>query len=55
MKKLMAIMALVAFTFAATAGEGCGGSCPAGGKDDKAKSDTSSPAGGEKKADDKKA
>jgi hypothetical protein len=52
MKKLMAIMALVAFTFAVTAGEGC---CPAGGKDDKAKSDSSSPAGGEKKADDKKA
>ena len=53
MKKLMAIVALVAFTFAVTAGEGCGGSCPAGG--DKAKSESSSPAGGEKKADDKKA
>ena len=52
MKKLIAIMALVAFTFAVTAGEGCGGSCPSGG--DKSKTEGSSPAG-DKKADDKKA
>ena len=52
MKKLVAIMALVAFTFAIQAGEGCGSKCPAG-KGDKSKSEC--PAGGEKKADDKKA
>ena len=46
MKKFVAIMALVAFTFAVTAGEGCGGSCPAGG--DKAKSEGSSSAGDKK-------
>lgn len=54
MKKLVAIMVLVAFTFAVQAGEGCG-KCPAGGKSDKAKSEGQCPAGGEKKADDKKA
>jgi hypothetical protein len=55
MKKLVAIMALVAFTFAVQAGEGCGSKCPSGAKGDKAKSEGSCPAGGEKKADDKKA
>ena len=54
MKKLVAIMALVALTFAVQAGEGCGSSCPAG-KDGKGKSEGTCPAGGEKKADDKKA
>ena len=54
MKKILAIMALVAFTFATQAGEGCG-KCP-GNKDgcDKAKTEGKCPAG-EKKANDKKA
>jgi len=55
MKKIIALVALVAFTFAVQAGEGCGSKCPASGKGDKAKSEGTSPASGEKKADDKKA
>ena len=54
MKKIIALVALVAFTFAVQAGEGCGSKCPAGGKGDKAKSEGSCPAGGDKKADEKK-
>lgn len=53
MKKIVAILALVAFTFAVQAGSDCG-KCPSS-KGDKAKSEGSCPAGGEKKADDKKA
>jgi len=52
MKKLIAIVALVAFTFAVQAGSSCGG-CPSG-KGDSTKSGGSCPAGGGKKADEKK-
>jgi len=55
MKKLIAILALTAFTFAVTAGEGCGTKCPSGSKGEKGKTEGSCPAGGDKKADDKKA
>jgi len=48
MKKLVALMALVAFTFAVQAGDGCG-KCPGSkGEGDKAKSEGTCPAGGEK-------
>jgi len=53
MKTIIAIVALVAFTFAVQAGQNCGkGGCKGG---DKAKTEGKCPAGGEKKADDKKA
>lgn len=49
MKKFIALLALVAFTTAVYAGEGCG-KCPGDKKDgDKAKTEGKCPAGGEKK------
>jgi len=47
MKKFIALLALVAFTTAVYAGEGCG-KCP-GDKKDSGKTEGKCPAGGEKK------
>jgi len=48
MKKLVALLALVAFTFAVQAGDGCG-KCPGSkGDAEKAKTEGKCPAGGDK-------
>ena len=53
MKKFIAMLALVAFTTAVYAGEGCG-KCPGEKKDcDKTKTEGKCPAGGDKKGDKK--
>lgn len=54
MKKIIAILALAAFTFAVQAGNESG-QCPSSGGCDKAKAEGKCPAGGDKQADDKKA
>jgi hypothetical protein len=55
MKKFIALLALVAFTFAVQAGSDCG-KCPSGKeKGDKAKTEGKCPAGGDKEKKDDKA
>lgn len=55
MKKFIALLALVAFTFAVQAGSDCG-KCPGSkGEGDKAKTEGKCPAGGEKEKKDSKA